>query len=387
MVVTQRQVLAFRVQRQRLDRRAPRASLLEVLAGMGGAQAQIESAAGASLAARLAGLDSGAVGEALWETRRVAKAAAMRRTLHLVPSDDLAVFVRGTAGRADKEIRWMRNKGVSEGELRRALEAVLVLLDRPLTRLELAERVGEVLDVPLRWREGGGWGSSREIPSVPVGPIDVPALYLLHLAGAEGVVCHGPRRGNQPTFVRADAWVENWRDVPRGRAEVALLHRYLHAFGPATVHDFAAWTGMRVSDAQAVWERSDMELVPVEVDGRVGWISAEDRMALLEAELARPSVRLLPYFDGYLLGHADRSAIVPPRRMGDVYRKQGWVAPVVLVNGRVEGTWSQERRGRRLHVRVAPFGRPTRAVHRAVEREADDLARFASYDGAEVVIA
>lgn len=383
--VTERRVLAFRVQRQGLHRRAPRGSLVRVLSAMAGAQAQIESAAGAALAARVTGLDAAAVAAAVWQTRRVAKAAAMRRTLHLLPSDDLAMFVRGTAGRADKEIRWMRNRGVAAPDLRQALEATLAVLDRPLTRLELAERVGEALARPLRWRAGGGWGSSRKIPCVPVGPIDTPASYLLDLAGAEGVVCHGPRRGNQPTFVRADAWLEGWQDLPRDRAEDRLLRRYLRAFGPATLRDFVAWTGMRASDAQAVWERSRPELLAVGVDGWTGWIVAEDREALLEAELTRPSVRLLPYFDGYVLGHADRRAIVPPEHMHDVYRKQGWVAPVLLVDGRVRGTWSQEGKGRRLLLKVAPFGRLPKKVTRAIEREAEALARFTAHDEVEVV--
>lgn len=383
--VTRRQLLAFRLRRQRLDRRAPRGSLLDVLAGMGGAQAQLESAAGASLAARVTGLTAEALGAARWEERHVAKAACMRRTLHLVPAAELAMFVRGTAGRADKEIRWMRNQGVAERDLGRALEAALAALGQPLTRVELAERVGVALGRPLRWREGGGWGSARKIPCVPLGPIDTPASYLLDLSAAEGVVCYGPSRGNQPTFVRADAWVEGWQDMPRERAEEALLARYLRAFGPATVRDFVAWTGLRVADAQAIWERSGMDLRAVDLDGWVGWMLAEDRGALLEAELARPAVRLLPYFDGYLLGHAERSAVVPPERMPDVFRKQGWVAPVVLVDGRVKGTWSQERRGRRLRVRVAPFARLSRAVGRALEREAEALAGFAGCDGVELV--
>lgn len=77
---------------------------------------------------------------------------------------------------------------------------------------------------------------------------------------------------------------------------------------------------------------------------------------------------------------------MPPERTPDAYRKQGWVAPVVLVNRRVAGTCSQERKGRRLRARVAPFSRLSRTVERAVVREPVDLARFASCDGMDVVM-
>ncbi len=375
------------MQRQRLVRPAPAGSALEVLADMAGAQAQLESAAAASLAARVESFTARHVSEALWQRRAIAKANCMRRTLHLVPSAELALFVRGTAGRAKKEIRWMLNRGVPERALHRALDASLAAMDAPVTRGELADRVARSLRAARGRRVGGGWGSTRHVATVRIGPIDTPAHYLLHLVGAVGVVCYGPPRDNEPTFVRADAWVPGWTDVGPREAEDLLLRRYLRAFGPATARDFAAWTGVRLSDARAVWGRAARDLAPVDVEGTSAWLFAEDLALLRSADLARPHVRLLPYFDAYLLGHENRDAFVPDRHKGDVYRKQGWVAPVVLVDGRAAGTWSNERRASRLEVRVEPFTTLSRAVRRALETQAQGLARFHGCPDVTVTIA
>ena len=59
-----------------------------------------------------------------------------------------------------------------------------------------------------------------------------------------------------------------------------------------------------------------------------------------------------------------------------VYRKAGWLSPVVLVDGRVMGIWSHKRRGRYLHFTVEPFGKMTPAVRDDIEVEVKDLARF-----------
>jgi hypothetical protein len=69
-----------------------------------------------------------------------------------------------------------------------------------------------------------------------------------------------------------------------------------------------------------------------------------------------PSVSL-PSFDPYMLGHRDKEHLVDEANYKRVYRKAGWLSPVVLFAGRVMGVWSHERRGKCLHVNVEPFAK------------------------------
>ena len=373
--VTWDQVAAFRLARHHLLERASKKALLSVVRDMGGAQAQLLSAAQISLWSRVQGLRIADVEETIRE-RTLVKASCMRRTLFLVPSEHLATFVRGTAGRAEKEIRWARGKGVPNRVIDAAIEAALGALDEPLTRPEIAERVSRALGVRMQSFEGGGWGNRRKLAAVPVGELNYPVVELLHLAAARGVICYGPRRGNEPTFVRADAWIPKWQDVPREQAEEMLLHMYLRAFGPATASDFSLWSGISLTEARTIWAREQSNLASVNVQGWAAAILREDLDQLTQTEFERPLVRLLPYFDVYLLAHREREHLAAMEHRPKIYRPQGWITPVVLVDGRAVAVWEHAREGNRLRVKVTKFGSLSRRITAGLRAEARDLGRF-----------
>jgi hypothetical protein len=350
---------------------------------MTGAQAQLLSAAQVSLWPRVRDLQIADVEEAL-RKRILVKAACMRRTLFLVPSEDLAVFVRGSARRAEKEIRWTLGQGVPQRVIDAAIEATLAVLDQPLTRPEIAERASRALGVRMRAYHGGGWGSRRKLAAVPVGKLTFPVVDLLHLVAARGIVCYGPNRGNEPTFVRADAWIPQWQDVPREQAEGTLLHRYLRAFGPATATDFALWSGMSLMEAREIWSRAQADFAPVNVEGWAAEVLREDLDELSQVEFEPPLIRLLPYFDTFLLGHKERDHLVTMKHRANVYRAQGWIAPVVLIDGRVAAVWEHAREGNRLRVKVAKFGSLSRPITAGIREEARDLGRFLGISNVDV---
>ena len=383
--VTWKQVTAFRLARHHLSERAPKRSLLSVLRDMGGAQAQLLSAAQVSLWSRVSNLELPNIDEA-FEKRRLVKASCMRRTLFLVPSQQLAVFVRGTAGRAEKEIRWARGKGVPERVIDAAIEAGLSALDQPLTRPEIAERVTRKLGVRMQTYQGGGWGNRRNLAAVPVGELNYPVVELLHLAAARGVICYGPPRGNEPTFVRADAWIPQWQDVPREQAEELLLRTYLQAFGPATSADFALWSGITLTDARQVWSRVQGELASVHVEGWEAAVLRKNLKELVRAEFEHPLVNLLPYFDSFLLGHKGREHLAAMEHRPKIYRAQGWISPVVLVDGRVVAVWEHARERDRLRLRVTKFGPIARPIAARIAEEAQSLGRFLGLPDVDVQI-
>jgi hypothetical protein len=383
--VTWSQVAAFRMARHHLLERAPVKDLVAVVGDMAGAQAQLLSAAQTSIWARVQDLQIAHV-EAAMKKRALVKAACMRRTLFLVPGRDLSVFVRGTSRRAEKEIRWALGKGVPERALDAAIDAALNALDEPRTRTEIAERASRILGVQVQTYHGGGWGSKRRLAAVPVGHLNYPVVDLLHLVAARGVVCYGPPRGSEPTFVRADAYIPRWKDISREQAEEILLRRYLKAFGPATAADFSLWTGMTLREAREIWAREQSRLAPVSVEGWKAELLREDLEELAQPHLEQPVVRLLPYFDTFLLGHKERDHLVPSGQRPSVYRAQGWIAPVVLVNGRVIGVWETSLEKRKLQVRVTKFEPIPQRTAAGIREEALKLGQFLEASGIETYI-
>jgi hypothetical protein len=353
---------------------------------MAGAQAQLLSAAQISLWSRLRDLQISDFEKALSD-RLLVKAACMRQTQFMVPSEQLAIFVRGSARRAEKAIRWTRGKGVTDRIIDAAIEATLDVLDQPRSRPEIAERVSRALGVQMQAVDGGvGWGSRQKVAAVPIGDLHFPVYYLLQLVAARGVVCSGPNRGNAPTFVRADAWIPGWQDMPREQAEAALLRRYLRAFGPATARDFALWSGMTLTEARAIWAQEQHDFAPVNVEGWKAEVLREDLQALAQAGFEEPLVRLLPYFDTFLLGHKQRDHLVAREHQPKIYRAQGWIAPVVLVNGRAVATWEHAREGKSLHVKVTGLEPISPRIMIGIQEEASSLSRFLEAPSVDVQI-
>jgi hypothetical protein len=112
------------------------------------------------------------------------------------------------------------------------------------------------------------------------------------------------------------------------------------------------------------------------VDGKPAWMLAGDVNEIRGASLNR-AVSLIPAFDQYVIG-ASRQAehLMTGGARNLIYRPQGWISPVLLVNGFMQGVWRHEIKGNRVEVVVTPFVNVPRWVRAVAEKEAERLAKF-----------
>lgn len=363
--LTREEALALRVSKHYLDHRAPARRWLQVLSDIGGLQAQSMNAAHLALWARVEGLSSEFIEEALLRRRTIVKVYGMRGTVHVLASKDYALYMAGL--RAGRRGDTLRGRGLPPGAIEEARRlAMRALLTGPITMKELAAQM------PANLR--GLLTSS--------GPYPWHALIkdLLDSVG----VCFGPPRGQEVTFVGADRWLpQTPRRPPIAKAEQELARRYLRAFAPATRTDFAYWSGLPRVDGRRVFDGLGEELVEASVDGQSTWMLRDD---LLRLEAIRPmaSARLMPNFDTYLLGHKDKTQFLDAAHHKKVFPGAGRVAQTILSNGRVIGTWSAKHSGDGLQVRLSPFGKLPRATRDSIEDEAVRLATFLGVGRVEV---
>ncbi|MGH9278973.1 MAG: winged helix DNA-binding domain-containing protein [Acidimicrobiales bacterium] len=317
---------ALRLRMRRQGLAGPLATDVVGAARAAGLQAQDLGASRLAVRARSRGLTLADVVRAVNEGT-VVRTWLMRGTLHLVPAEDvrwLVALFGPLLVRRDRRRRLQL--GLDDDLCERALAALPdVLAGGPLTRAELVHGLGLTL--------------TGQAPA-----------HLMAFAAASGVICRGPERGAEATYVLLDRWVPAGVAVDGGAVELA--RRYFASFAPATADDFVAWSGLPAGPARAAAEASG-EPVPVTVEGEPAW-------------------RLLPAFDSYLVGYRSRAPALDPQYAARINAGGGWVHPAVVRNGRIVGTW----RLRDKTVAVELFGTRPRGARAALEEEAADVGRF-----------
>lgn len=327
MSVSWEQVLGWRLARQHLDP-VDGGSAVEITRRLCGIQAQVPSAAALAVAVRQAKPDLNATSRAL-AGRTLVRTWAMRGTLHLLPADqagDLLSLL--AAARSWQKGAWQRTFATAE-QIETMSGAVSDALadGSALTREKLVERVLAVTgDEPLAEQLRSGWSS------------------VLKPLAWQGLLFQGLSGDNRVTFVRPDRWLTDWTGLPDPDAAAGrVIKRYLGAFGPATPEVFDQWL-LRGATPRATLRRWFAELgeeiTAVDVEGTAGYLRTED-LDDLQAVRPHPVVRLLPGFDQYVLGPGTADPqVIPAAYRSEVSRAAGWIAPVIVRDGRVCGTWS-----------------------------------------------
>jgi uncharacterized protein YcaQ len=363
--LTWQRAVAWRSDRHHLVRRATAGSMLTVASRLCGLHAQLTSSAELSLWARVEDLKLGTVRRALWEDRTLVKTWAMRGTLHLLPAEELPLWhgALGTSRRYLSPTRWQKHFGLTMQELDSLTNAIGKALDGSvMTREELAKEVGRIT---------GSRKFAAKLAEGSWGTILKPAAFRGHL-------CFGPSQGQLVCFTRPASWLKEETALVDSKAATATVaRRFLAAYGPATYHDLHRWWGGSGVSTVRQWITAlGEEASPVDLDGTQAWMLAADVREMRDSE-GKQSVNLLPAFDQYVVG-ASRQAerLLPGNFRSRVYRPQGWISPVLLVNGRMEGTWRHELKGNRIEVVIEPFVKLPQWARRGAEQEAERLAAF-----------
>ncbi|WP_410584888.1 winged helix DNA-binding domain-containing protein [Amycolatopsis sp. lyj-108] len=339
MTLSDNDIRAVRAHAQLLT--APAADVLAVARSVAAIQAQSTPAARLAIRARSRGLTAPDVDG----SRAVARTWLMRKTLHLVPTADLRWLNRLFGPRNVQAGQGRRTQlGLTDELCERALAKLQDLLPgKALTRQQILDGLAA---------DGIALDARSQAPA-----------HLLAYAANHGLLCRGQDDGTEPTYVLLDEWVTDDHTPDEPHAELA--HRYLTAYGVATAEDFGAWSGLPLGLCRKAF--AALDLVP-----------AGHGFALSETGLSAPPCppRLLGAFDTYLLGYRDRELLLDQAEAKRVNSGGGMIAPTVLVDGRIAGTWHTKRTAKRTKVVVEPFVTLPRSAIAGLESEVDDYGRF-----------
>jgi len=350
--------------RQLLLDRAP-LTALQAVGHLAGLQAQAPLAPYVGLWTRLAGFRHEELKELITE-RAVLRAHLMRNTVHLVDAGDYLrfrplyqpVLARHLAGNFGKNLI-----GVDLAEL--AAVAADLLGQTPLTRVELGARLAP------RWPDHDpaslAYAASHLLPLVQVPPRGLwgepnhrAAFFLASawLADRDSSASPSPPLGLDPTSMMQSTMLEQ------------LVLRYLAAYGPASVADAQAWSGL-----------SRLREVTDRLGSRLRAFTGPDGADLLDlpdAPRPDPDVpappRFLPEYDNLLLSYAERSRVIPHRRPVPLPPGHGATAGTLLVDGLWQADWKISQGV----LEIEPFISLGPADRDAVAAEGERLLGFAA---------
>jgi hypothetical protein len=279
----------------------------------------------------------------------------MRQTLHLVPADEFLLYIAAQKKtRIGTVLTRMAKFKITREEAEGLSAMILDFLNAgPAPRMAIAAAVRPKVSKRVhKWMEES-WSMVR----LPI---------------AEGQICYGPGEGNQATFIRTDHWLPALRQVDEQTAQKELLRKYLRVYGPATLNDFAHWSLIAMPEVRALRPLLDAEIA--EYNGLL--ILREDIKTLQADCSGLDSVHLLPYFDVYLLAHRLKEHFLKAKFYKRVYRNQGWISPVVLINGEIAGVWSYKVSRKAFEVEIELFARVDPRTRMQIKDRAAELARL-----------
>ena len=372
-IVTAEQVIAFRLERLGLRQRAREVRACAAPVGLPDFP---PGAALAALAPRLEGATPGSLDDG-FEAREIVRTRAMRGAPVIVRSEDYDLFVSGVLPRDEPAMRAFIGPAMSSVNAAgmSALAAVEVVTDEATRALSKQALDRDALHAELRRRL-----PAQLLPHCR--PCDSHHVHpsLLYAIALRGRFVLFPRSEGPYLVALADRWLPARRRGPaRGSSAPAeLLRRYLRAYGPSTIADFAAWSGTGGGQPRAAWQELEDELSAVEVrldrraPGAARWILAEDR-AKLAAASAPDLVRLLSPGDP-LLQMRDRNLLAPDATLQKIIWKNLAPAGVLLVGTRVAGLVRTRKKKSALDVVIEPIEKLGAKARAAAETEAERLA-------------
>jgi len=323
-----------------------------LVAWMGVMQAQDYDMAKWAIGGRLPNTTDQAVETAITNSE-ILRTHLLRPTWHFVSADDIYWMLELTARRVKASMKSRHEQ----------LELSNAILYKSNAIMEKALRGGHHLT-----REE----ILTELTKAGIDNYNNRLSHLLAWAELDGLICSGATKAGKPTYALLEERVLKTKPLTQEEALAALAKKYFSSHGPATLQDFAWWSGLSAGEAILALKLVKPDLISEEIDSQTYWSTKSFSIPKNDKE----AVYLLPAYDEFIISYKDRSAALLFENHAKTVSSNGIFRPVIVVNGKVTGIWKRTIKKDKVIVETEFFKQPNQIQNSLIEKAANQFGHF-----------
>jgi hypothetical protein len=193
----------------------------------------------------------------------------------------------------------------------------------------------------------------------------IQMILVMMQAEIEGIVCSGIEKNNQCTYALLEERIPFTSILPQDEALARLATKFFQSHSPASLYDFAWWSGLTHCEAKKAIDSIRSDLIQDKLSSPCLWTHTS-------CNSPQPhnteNLHLLPSYDEYLIAYKDRMHVIDAQHQPKAFNAYGTFYPVVLCKGQVVGTWAQTTR---QAISISPFhpriNMPQRDLQKAMD--------------------
>lgn len=284
--------------------------------------------------------------------KKIIRSWPMRGTLHFVASEDLRWMLKWLTPRVfQRSAGLFKEAGLNNKVIIKCIKLFTAALrdGKALTRNEMYA----VLE------------NSR------ISTANQRGLHIIGHLAQMGILCFGPRKGKQHSFVLLDEWLPS-NSIPGREESLAMLcSTYFSSHGPATIQDFAWWSGLTITESKNSIESIKSKLASEKINEKIYWACPK-----LTGRSSR-QIFLLPSYDEYLVAYRDRTAAFDGVNIDKIKNSgNGIFSSPIIINGRLGGIWKRSITKEELLVDISLFEPLTVEIEKSIVSEVRHLGKF-----------
>ena len=324
----------------------------EVVSWMGAMQSQDYRMAKWAIGLRLPGSDDSIVEKAFNEGK-ILRTHVLRPTWHFVTPQDIRWMLELTAPRILSSLAHNdRHLSLDKKILKRANDVLAKALEggKQLTRDEVR----------------------AELQRAKIDTSELRFIHLLEHAELDRVICSGARIGKQFTYALFDERASA-KTLERDEALAELTKRFFVSRGPATVYDFAWWSGLSAADAKKGTEMVKRKFSQEIIHGKEYIFKVP---SAFKNEIAQAAL-LLPNYDEYIVSYKDRAEAIDKKNLAAISKERSALfTNSILINGKIEGIWQRTIKDASILIKTKNFSTLSKTKQKLVISAANRYSNF-----------